>query len=342
MGGADVAAGERDPEPAPASRPSPIPTRRRARSTTCGATAYNLQRPVRDADAPAIRGRRAPTARRRRQIIETVRADGPHDSDRVRIEASCWRPTAFRRCRRAIADDAKTKRSSRPTKIGYPVVLKLFSRDDHAQDRRGRRAAEPARRRRRCATAFQAIETSVAEKVGAEHFHGVTVQPMIKLDGYEVILGSSIDPQFGPVLLFGMGGQLVEVFKDRALALPPLNTTLARRMMEQTKIYTALKGVRGRKPVDLAGAGAAAGALQPAGGRAALDQGNRHQPAAGLAGAAGGARCARGAARAGRRRGASCRGWRSGPIRSKYVAAWTMKDGDDGARSARSVPKTSR
>ncbi len=54
------------------------------------------------------------------------------------------------------------------------------------------------------------------------------------------------------MLLFGTGGQLVEVFKDRALALPPLNTTLARRMMEQTKIYKALKGVRGRKPVDLA------------------------------------------------------------------------------------------
>jgi acetyltransferase len=53
------------------------------------------------------------------------------------------------------------------------------------------------------------------------------------------------------VLLFGSGGQLVEVFKDRALALPPLTATLARRMMEQTKIYTALKGVRGRKPVDL-------------------------------------------------------------------------------------------
>ncbi len=76
---------------------------------------------------------------------------------------------------------------------------------------------------------------------------------MIKLsEGYEIILGSSIDPQFGPVLLFGMGGQLVEVFKDKALALPPLNTTLARRMMETTKIYHALKGVRGRKSVDLA------------------------------------------------------------------------------------------
>jgi len=78
------------------------------------------------------------------------------------------------------------------------------------------------------------------------------VQPMIKLEGYEIIVGSSIDPQFGPVLLFGTGGQLVEVFKDRALGLPPLNATLARRMMERTKIYTALKGVRGRKATNIA------------------------------------------------------------------------------------------
>jgi acetyltransferase len=82
-------------------------------------------------------------------------------------------------------------------------------------------------------------------------FLGVSVQPMVQTSGYELILGSSIDPQFGPVLLFGAGGQLVEVFKDRALALPPLNATLARRMMERTHIYEALKGVRGRKPVDL-------------------------------------------------------------------------------------------
>jgi acetyltransferase len=75
---------------------------------------------------------------------------------------------------------------------------------------------------------------------------------MIKLEGYEIIIGSSIDPQFGPVLLFGTGGQLVEVYKDRALGLPPLNATLARRMMERTKIYTALKGVRGRKATNIA------------------------------------------------------------------------------------------
>ena len=78
------------------------------------------------------------------------------------------------------------------------------------------------------------------------------MQPFAKQEGYELILGSSLDPQFGPVLLFGTGGQLVEVFEDRSLALPPLNTTLARRMMEQTRIYKALKGVRGRKSVDMA------------------------------------------------------------------------------------------
>src|SRR5262249_37949517 len=89
-------------------------------------------------------------------------------------------------------------------------------------------------------------------RAGAEHFCGVTVQAMVQLDGYELIIGSSLDPQFGPVLLFGAGGQLVEVFRDRALALPPLTATLARRMMEQTRIYKALQGVRGRTPVDLA------------------------------------------------------------------------------------------
>ena len=140
---------------------------------------------------------------------------------------------------------------ARAEEIGYPVVLKLFSESiTHKTDVGGvqlnLRDADAVRR------AYQEIERSVRDKAGAEHFLGVTVQPMVKLDGYEIIVGSSVDPQFGPVLLFGTGGQLVEVFKDRALALPPLNTTLARRFMEQTKIFYALRGVRGRQPVDLA------------------------------------------------------------------------------------------
>ena len=135
--------------------------------------------------------------------------------------------------------------------MGFPVVLKLHSLTiTHKTDVGGvilnLRDAEAV------AEAYAKIKASVTEKVGAEHFQGVTVQPMAKLDGYELILGASVDPQFGPVLLFGSGGQLVEVFRDKALGLPPLNTTLARRMMEKTKIYTALKGVRGRASVDMA------------------------------------------------------------------------------------------
>ncbi len=145
---------------------------------------------------------------------------------------------------------SKTEAVRCAEEIGYPVVLKLFSETiTHKTDVGGVQlnlSGEDAVR-----NAYRAIETAVGAKVGAEHFLGVTVQPMISLDGYELILGSSIDPQFGPVLLFGSGGQLVEVYQDRALALPPLTTTLAQRMMEQTRIFTALQGTRGRPPVDL-------------------------------------------------------------------------------------------
>ncbi len=136
--------------------------------------------------------------------------------------------------------------------IGYPVVVKLHSETiTHKTDVNGVQLdlADAGAVRR----AFRDIEAAVAERASPSDFLGVTVQPMVRLDGYELILGSSVDPQFGPVLLFGAGGQLVEVVKDRALALPPLNTTLARRLMEQTRIHTALGGVRGRNPVDLAG-----------------------------------------------------------------------------------------
>ncbi len=135
-------------------------------------------------------------------------------------------------------------------RIGYPVVLKLHSETiTHKTDVGGVQLnllSEAAVR-----TAYQSIQESVTRAAGAEHFLGVTVQPMVRPEGYELILGSSIDSQFGPVLLFGSGGQLVEVYKDRAIGLPPLNTTLARLLMERTKIFSALGGVRGRKPVNL-------------------------------------------------------------------------------------------
>ena len=135
--------------------------------------------------------------------------------------------------------------------LGYPVVVKLLSHTiTHKTEVGGVRLnlSNAAAVR----NAWREIEQSVRDRAGAEHFQGVTVQPFMRAEGYELILGSTVDVQFGPVLLFGTGGQLVEVFADRALSLPPLNTTLARRLMEQTKVFEALRGVRGRKPVDLA------------------------------------------------------------------------------------------
>ena len=131
--------------------------------------------------------------------------------------------------------------------LGYPVVLKLHSETvTHKTDVGGVQLDLKGEQAVR--SAFEAIKGGVP----ADDFLGVTVQPMVKLsDAYELIIGSSIDSQFGPVVLFGMGGSLVEVFKDRSLGLPPLNTTLARRMIERTRIFEALKGVRGRPPVDI-------------------------------------------------------------------------------------------
>ncbi|HKH99492.1 MAG TPA: bifunctional acetate--CoA ligase family protein/GNAT family N-acetyltransferase [Candidatus Sulfotelmatobacter sp.] len=139
---------------------------------------------------------------------------------------------------------------ARAAEIGYPVVLKLLSNTiAHKTDVDGVRlrlqTADEVR------GAYRSVQAAVAEKAGAQHFAGVTVQPMVRRDGYELILGSSVDPQFGPVILFGSGGVMVEVYRDSSLALPPLNTTLAHRLMERTKIFTALQGVRGRKPVNL-------------------------------------------------------------------------------------------
>jgi acetyltransferase len=136
-------------------------------------------------------------------------------------------------------------------KIGGFVVLKVYSETiTHKTDVGGvklnLRGAAAVRR------AYREIERSVSEHDGYQDFLGVTVEPMIPPAGCELIMGSSLDPQFGPVLLFGAGGQLVEVFKDRALALPPLNATLARRLIEQTRVFAVLKGARGHGPVDLA------------------------------------------------------------------------------------------
>lgn len=219
-------------------------------------SSYNLQGIYETPILPTAFGEHGSSRIQAEEIINAARQEGRTiltEVESKQILAAYGIPTV----ETAIAT-TEEQAVERANAIGYPVVLKLFSKTiTHKTDVGGVQlnlSDENAVRQ-----AYQAIYNAVSSRYSNSStssdsdFLGVTVQPMIKREGYELIIGSNLDPQFGPVLLFGTGGQLVEIFQDRAIALPPLNTTLARRMMEETAIYTALKGVRGRKAVDLAG-----------------------------------------------------------------------------------------
>ena len=134
--------------------------------------------------------------------------------------------------------------------IGWPVMLKLYSRTIAARSEIGGihvglRDTDAVR------AAYWGIEATVGQIEGEGHMLGVTVEPMLRPGGIELTVASRIDPQFGPILEFGSGGALAAVYRDRSLALPPLTSTLARRLMERTRIYEALKGDPHRTPADL-------------------------------------------------------------------------------------------
>jgi acetyltransferase len=136
-------------------------------------------------------------------------------------------------------------------RLEYPIVLKILSPQiTHKTDVGGVRlnlnSSEEVR------TAYeQIVERAAAERPEAD-VQGVTVQTMNQArDGFEMILGAKKDPTFGSVLMVGMGGTAAEVFRDRALGLPPLSERLARRMLESLQSWPLLRGYRGQPPVDL-------------------------------------------------------------------------------------------
>jgi acetyltransferase len=188
-----------------------------------------------------------------RTLIDQVRKSGRTlftEFEAKQLLACYGIPTSPTRPARTADDAVAAARE-----IGLPVVLKLWSETiTHKSDAGGvllNLADDGAVR-----SAFALIKENAARyadqhRLAADAFRGVTVQPMIKTKGYELIVGSAVDAQFGPTVLFGSGGVLVEVFQDRALGLPPLNRTLARRLIERTQIFKALQGVRGQRPVPL-------------------------------------------------------------------------------------------
>ncbi len=135
--------------------------------------------------------------------------------------------------------------------IGYPVVLKILSPDiTHKSDASGVKLNLKSDNEVR--EAYQNIIAAAKKYNPKAKIKGVTVQSMVHPEGTEVILGAKRDPLFGPAILFGMGGVGVEYFKDISIGFPPLNQILARRIMEDTRVYQILKkGHRRTPPANL-------------------------------------------------------------------------------------------
>ncbi|MBI1885252.1 MAG: acetate--CoA ligase family protein [Chloroflexi bacterium] len=134
--------------------------------------------------------------------------------------------------------------------LGFPAVLKIVSPDvTHKTDvggvRLGLKSPEEV------ATAFDEIKAAVKRNQPDARIEGVSVQAMAR-PGIEVIIGMTKDPQFGPVLMFGLGGVLVEVLNDVSFRIVPLEPRDARQMVREIKGLPLLQGVRNQPPADLA------------------------------------------------------------------------------------------
>ena len=146
---------------------------------------------------------------------------------------------------------ARTKKEavSISKEMGFPVVLKVMSPDViHKSDSGGvklglRNAAQVGR-------ACSEIRSAVKQHYPKAKIQGISVQKMAR-PGVEVIIGMTKDAQFGPVLMFGLGGILVEVLKDVSFRIVPLTKRDAREMIKEIKGYPILEGYRGQEPADV-------------------------------------------------------------------------------------------
>ena len=151
---------------------------------------------------------------------------------------------------RVVQADAQAA-SDAAEALGFPVALKILSHDiSHKSDVGGVRLniGSIAELQEACATMLERVRTQRPDA----RVQGFTVQTMVrKKHAHELIIGASVDPVFGPVLLFGQGGVAVEVLADRALALPPLNTTLALAQVGRTRVAKLLRGYRDEPAADI-------------------------------------------------------------------------------------------
>jgi len=146
---------------------------------------------------------------------------------------------------------AKTQKEavSISQKIGFPVVLKIMSPDViHKTDSGGVKL--DLKNVSEVRNSFREIMKSVEKQYPAAVIHGVSVQKMVR-PGTEVIVGTSRDAQFGPVIMFGLGGIFVEVLKDVSFRIIPIDRRDAQEMIKEIKGYPLLQGYRGKEPVNI-------------------------------------------------------------------------------------------
>lgn len=131
--------------------------------------------------------------------------------------------------------------------LSFPVVMKIMSPDViHKSEVGG--VILNINSKNEAYEAFRRIE-EIAKSLGYK-LEGVLVEEMAK-QGIETIIGAKMDPQFGPVIMFGLGGIFTEVFNDISLRIAPINKEEALEMISETRAYKILKGFRGKKPSDL-------------------------------------------------------------------------------------------
>ena len=201
-------------------------------------------------EAPAASGHAPPKLAEARAILDAALADGRTmlgEDEAKRVLDAYGIPIVAAIPVPADADAA----AAAAARIGYPVALKILSPDiSHKTDVGGvslNLGDEGALR-----SAALRMLSRIARDRPQARITGFTVQRMVHRPlAHELIVGASIDPLFGPVLLFGQGGTAVEVIADRAVALPPLNRVLARDLVSRTRVARLLAGYRGRPPARL-------------------------------------------------------------------------------------------
>ena len=181
-------------------------------------------------------------------IIERARAEGRtllNEVESKQLLEGTGIPTT-----RARLATSKDEALAAATQIGFPVVLKVMSPDvAHKSDAGGVKLNLDSAAA--VGDAYDAIMTSVKRAIPEAKIQGVSVQTMAK-PGTEVIVGLTTDPQFGPVLMFGLGGVFVELLKDVAFRIVPLEPKDAEQMIREIKGFPVLEGFRGSDPADLA------------------------------------------------------------------------------------------